>query len=399
MAERHSGRGLAVGVALALLLLAVGAWLVTRSDAAPGMETATPLRVSEALGSKSDEGYLRALAPRPFQFPADHGPHEGFRTEWWYWTGNLETADGRAFGYQLTLFRSALAPRAPERESAWAARQVYMAHFTLTDVKAGRFYPFERFAREAQGLAGAQGAPFRVWVEDWEAKSEGPGFSPLTLSARAGDVSLQLTLEEGKAPVLQGERGLSQKGREPGNASYYYSLTRMPSRGHVTVRGERFAVSGESWMDREWSTSALSGGQVGWDWFALQLNDGSELMYYQLRGKDGSVDPLSAGVLVSPQGEVVRLDRDSLKLEVLEQWESPRGGLRYPAKWRVSVPDRQLRLTVTPRVADQELPLSVRYWEGAVAVEGVREGVAVAGRGYVELTGYAESREGQTPSP
>ncbi|HET9451381.1 MAG TPA: lipocalin-like domain-containing protein [Aggregicoccus sp.] len=403
MAQRHSGRGLAVAVALALLLLAVGAWLVTRSDAAPALETATPMRVSEAMGSKSDEGYARALAPRPFRFPEDHGPHPGFRTEWWYWTGNLETKEGRAFGYQLTVFRSALAPPAPataQRESAWAARQVYMAHFTLTDVQAGRFHPFEKFAREAQGLAGAQGAPFRVWVEDWEARSSGEAFSPLTLSARAGEVALQLTLEEGKPPVLQGERGLSQKGREPGNASYYYSLTRMPSRGQVTVGAERFAVSGESWMDREWSTSALSGGQVGWDWFALQLSDGSELMYYQLRGKGGDVDPLSTGVLVSPSGEVTRLDRESLELEVLSQWESPRGQVRYPAKWRVRVPQQQLRLTVTPRVADQELPLSVRYWEGAVGVEGERAGSAVSGRGYVELTGYAEAqREGSNPSP
>jgi predicted secreted hydrolase len=396
MAERHSGRGLAVGVALALLLLAVGAWLATRSDAAPALETATPMRVSEAMGSRSDEGYARALAPRPFGFPEDHGPHAGFRTEWWYWTGNLETKDGRAFGYQLTMFRSALAPTAPERESAWAARQVYMAHFTLTDVQTGRFYPFEKFAREAQGLAGAEGSPWRVWVEDWEAKSAGAAFSPLTLSARAGEVALQLTLEEGKAPVLQGERGLSQKGREPGNASYYYSLTRMPSRGHVTVAGERFAVRGESWMDREWSTSALSGGQVGWDWFALQLSDGSELMYYQLRGKGGAVDPLSAGVLVSPSGEVTRLDRESLQLEVLSQWESPRGGVRYPAKWRVRIPQQQLQLTVSPRVADQELPLSVRYWEGAVGVEGTRAEAALRGRGYVELTGYAEDvREGR----
>jgi len=399
MAQRHSGRGLAVGVALALALLALGAWLATRSDRAPAQQTATPMRVSEAMGSRSDEGYLRALEPRAFRFPADHGPHPGFRTEWWYWTGNLETEEGRAFGYQLTVFRSALAPQAPERESAWAARQVYMAHFTLTDVQAGRFHPFEKFAREAQGLAGAEGAPFRVWVEDWEAKAVGTGFSPLTLSARAGSVALQLTLEEGKAPVLQGERGLSQKGREPGNASYYYSLTRMPSRGHVTVAGERFEVRGESWMDREWSTSALSGGQVGWDWFSLQLSDGSELMYYQLRGKDGSVDALSAGVLVSPSGEVTRLDRESLKLEVLSQWESPRGGVRYPAKWRVGVPHAQLQLTVTPRVADQELPLSVRYWEGAVGVEGARGGQPLRGRGYVELTGYSETHEARNPSP
>ncbi|MBF5041694.1 carotenoid 1,2-hydratase [Aggregicoccus sp. 17bor-14] len=390
MQRRHPGRGLVVGVALALLLLAVGAWWVTRSDSVSSAPAPT-LKVAEALGGTSDEGYARALGPREFHFPEDHGPHAGFRTEWWYWTGNLETQDGRAFGYQLTMFRSALAPRAPERESQWGARQVYMAHFTLTDVAGKRFHAFEKFAREAQGLAGAEGAPFRVWVEDWEARSTGPGFSPVVLSARAGDVALRLTLEEGKAPVLQGERGLSQKGPEAGNASYYYSLTRMPSRGEVRVGEQRFAVTGESWMDREWSTSALSGGQVGWDWFALQLSDGSELMYYQLRSKDGRADPLSAGSLVSPGGEVTRLGRESLQLEVQDTWESPRGGSRYPAKWRVSVPSAGLQLTVTPRLADQELPVSVRYWEGAVRVEGTREGKPVQGRGYAELTGYAEA--------
>ncbi len=386
------GRGLVIGVAVVVAGLAVGAFAVTR-DAEPPPEGPT-LTVAESLGGgDSGEGYARAFTPRAFRFPEDHGPHPEFRTEWWYWTGNLETAEGRRFGYQFTLFRSALAPEAPERASRWGARQVYLGHFTVTDVEAGRFHAFERFSRGALGLAGSQAEPFRVWLEDWEARAGGDGVFPMRLRASAGGVTLELSLEAGKAPVLQGDKGLSQKSAEPGNASYYYSLTRMPSRGTVTVDGRAFPVTGTSWMDREWSTSALGPDQVGWDWFSLQLSDGSELMYYQLRKKDGSADPFSAGMLVPPQGEPVRLTREDVRLEVLDTWKSPRSGGVYPARWRLTVPSRQLQLTVTPLLADQELPVSFRYWEGANRLEGTHAGQPVTGLGYVELTGYADAPE------
>ncbi|HEX5752825.1 MAG TPA: lipocalin-like domain-containing protein [Archangium sp.] len=389
------GRGLLIGVTGVLVGLAAGAAYVTR-DTSPPLVNAPAMKVSEALGggASAAEGYTRALEPREFHFPEDHGPHPGFHTEWWYWTGNLSTADGHEFGYQFTLFRSALAPGETERASAWGTRRIYMGHLALSDIRGGRFHATERFSREAMELAGARTAPFRVWLEDWSAEALGDGALPLRLTARSGNVSLSLELEAGKPPVLQGDRGLSQKGPQKGNASYYYSLTRMPTRGQVTVDGRAHEVTGQSWMDREWSTSALSEGQVGWDWFALQLSDGGELMYYQLRRHDGTADTYSAGTLVPAQGEPVHLSREDLRLEVAETWTSPHSGVVYPARWKLAVPSRGLTLDITPALADQELPVSVRYWEGAVRMSGSHAGQPVQGRGYVELTGY-----GDTPPP
>jgi len=397
------GRGLVIGTAVVLVTLAAAVAVVTRESAPPALPQGGTLTVSGALGGAdtSAEGYARAVEPRPFLFPEDHGPHPEFRTEWWYWTGNLETEDGRAFGYQFTLFRSALAPAAQARESAWGARDVYLGHFTVTDVVGGAFHPAERFSRAAVGLAGASAQPFKVWLEDWEAASVGEATWPVRLRAETDTVALELLLEPGKPPVLQGDKGLSQKGPQRGNASYYYSMTRMPSRGTVRVEGRTYPVKGQSWMDREWSTSALSEDQVGWDWFSLQLSDGSELMYYQLRRKDGSADRFSAGTWVPPPGaassELVRVSREDVRLEVLDTWKSPRSKGAYPSRWRLRVEKLGLDATVTPRLADQELPVSVLYWEGSVGVEGSREGKPLTGRGYVELTGYADSQEPRRP--
>ncbi|HEV2847285.1 MAG TPA: lipocalin-like domain-containing protein, partial [Thermoanaerobaculia bacterium] len=349
--------------------------------------------VAGALRSGNDQGYARALEPRQFSFPADHGPHPEFRTEWWYYTGNLETAEGRRFGFQLTFFRSALAPEMPARESAWATRQAWLAHFAVSDVEGGRFLSSEHWSRGAAGLAGIQTAPFRVWIKDWSARAvEGPVF-PMRLQASAGDVVLDLALQQGKPAVLQGERGLSRKSAEPGNASYYYSLTHMPATGTILLGGERFTVTGLAWMDREWSTSSLGADQVGWDWFALQLADGQDLMLYQLRRKNGDTDPASSGTLVGPDGGSRPLSSADFSIESLAQWTSPRSGAGYPARWRVRVPSEELDVEIRPLLPDQELDVSFRYWEGAVAVDGARRGRPVQGRGYVELTGYTDSKD------
>nr|APZ78841.1 hydrolase [Stigmatella aurantiaca] len=389
---RGGGKGLVLGVLGVLGVLAAGAFFVAREapppKAAPGLTVATLLGKTEG----GDEGYARALQPREFHFPEDHGPHESFRTEWWYWTGNLQTADGHAFGYQLTMFRNAMAAQAVKRESEWGTRQLYMGHFALSDIGAKRFHVFERFSRAAVGLAGAQAQPFRVWLEDWEVKGLNNGALPMRLSVAAQAVALSLVMDEGKPPVLQGDQGLSQKGG-PGSASYYYSLTRMPSRGTVTVEGHVYEVTGSSWMDREWSTAVLDASQIGWDWFSLQLSDDTELMYYQLRRSDGTTAPGSAGSFVFPQGTSARLKPEEGKLEVLDTWTSPRSGVTYPARWRLSVPSQQLELELVPAQADQELPVTVLYWEGSVRIHGTRAGQPVTGRGYVELTGY-----GDTPS-
>jgi len=260
----------ALGVAAVVAALGVAFFALWPTGSRPRIDATVAVR--EALADDR-AGFTRALAPRPLSFPSDHGPHPDFGTEWWYYTGNLRTAAGRHVGFQLTFFRIALAPGAVVRASAWATRQLYVAHFAVSDVAGGRFHAFSRGSREALGLAGASASPFRVWIEDWSAEGDG---SSARLRASDGAVALDLELSAAKPVVAQGDRGLSRKGPEPGNASFYYSFTRMPARGIVRLGRETLEVSGEAWMDREWSTSALGSGVEGWDWFALQLDDGCE---------------------------------------------------------------------------------------------------------------------------
>ena len=347
--------------------------------------------VSGAGGAGGVEGFARVEAPRPFRFPEDHGPHPEYQTEWWYYTGNLSTADGRHFGYQLTFFRRALLPveRQPERASSWAANQVYMAHFALTDVAGQNFQAFERLARGAAGLAGAQAAPFQVWLEDWSVEQVEPGV--YRLQAVENGMSLDLQLVDEKGPILQGDRGFSLKGPQPGQASYYYSLTRLASAGTVQIGGQAYEVSGASWMDHEFSTSFLSEDQVGWDWFALQFDDGSELMVGQLRKEDGSIDPYFSGIWVAQDGSTRHLDPDEFTIEVQDTWRSPASGITYPSRWTVRAPGIGLSIEVEPYFAGQELDVSYTYWEGAVRARGERAGQQVSGDGYVELTGYGEA--------
>ena len=375
----------ALAVTLALLA-GLAAWLVR-----PDAPRSNALSLAAALAADTS-GFARATAPRPFRFPDDHGPHPDFRTEWWYYTGNLDGPDGQAFGYELTIFRIALTPPgSPDADTAdadtagWRTRQMYMAHFGLTDAKRGTFRAFERFSRGAAGLAGAQGAPFRVWLEGWEASEAAGGMPAMRLRANEGGYGIDLTLRPEKPVVLQGDRGLSQKGPGVGNASYYYSYTRIVTEGTVTTPSGRVPVRGSSWMDREWSTSALGRDQVGWDWFALQLSDGRELMVYQLREKDGRPSRYSSGTLVERDGRTRPLP--GFTLTPTATWTSPHSGAEYPSAWTLDVPSENLQLRVEPVLNDQELNVSVRYWEGAVRVAGAR---GLTGRGYVELTGYGD---------
>ena len=376
-----------VGTGVVVLLL--GALLLLAQRDEP--------QVQARLVALADEsgGYLRAEGPVPLEFPAAHGPHPDYQTEWWYYTGNVQTDDGRRFGYQLTFFRRALAPpdeRVP-RESAWATEQVYMAHLALTDVAGGRYQAFERFSRGGAGLAGAQAAPYQVWLEDWRVEEIEPGVT--RMRAAQGEIALDLRLTDRKGPILHGDRGFSPKGPQPGNASYYYSLTRLETSGVIRVADSSYEVQGLSWMDHEFSTSGLAADQVGWDWFSMQLDDGSELMVFQLRTEDGRIDPYSSGTFVAPDGTTRAIDRSEFEVRVTDTWRSPHTGATYPARWTLVVPAEGLELEIEPYLADQELAVSYAYWEGAVQVEGQRADRPVRGAGYIEMTGYAASMQGQ----
>jgi predicted secreted hydrolase len=364
--------------------IAAGYWLLR-----PAPVAAPPqLKVSAALGGDA-RGYAQVLAPRPFVFPADYGPHPAYRTEWWYFTGNLHTPAGRRFGYELTIFRIALAPRPPASPSAWATNQLYMAHFAMSDPDDGRFDYFQRLERGALRLAGARAVPFRVWIDNWSIATAGrrAGF-PWRLHARAKGVAVDFKLRGLKPIVAQGDHGFSRKSAGRGHASYYYSIPRLATRGTLNIGGRNYQVAGLSWLDREWSSSALAPNQAGWDWFALQLNNGVDLMFYRLRKKNGATGPMSAGSLITAGGRKIALSDRSVKLKPREWWTSPRGG-RYPIAWTLAVPRQRCQLRISPLMKDQELVTFVRYWEGAVKVSGRCRGDTVSGHGYLELTGYA----------
>jgi predicted secreted hydrolase len=346
-------------------------------------------------------GFAQADAPYNWQFPLDFGAHPAFQTEWWYYTGNLKTADGRHFGYQFTVFRRALAPPsspvtlAGGETSEWRADQIYMAHFALSDVEGGRYFHEQRFSRGGAGLAGAALEPvYRVWLEDWQVIALDEAAQITQVSALGAAFGLNLRLQQVKPPALQGDNGLSPKSDEPGSASYYYSLTRLKTAGKITVNGETFEVSGASWKDHEFSTSALGADAQGWDWFGLQLDDNRELMLGQIRMVDGSREPAFGGLLVEADGSTRYLSAEDFNIEVTATWTSPHTGAVYPAGWNISVNTgaERLDITLTPLLADQELHGGggVDYWEGAVAISG-----DAAGYGYAELTGYAQAMTGR----
>jgi predicted secreted hydrolase len=348
--------------------------------------------VVDTLSNEDDaSGFARVDRAREFVFPDDAGPHPQFQTEWWYYTGNLTDESGRHFGFQLTFFRRALSPDGNKRLSKWATNQVYFAHFAVSDVKNRAFYPSERWSRGVIGLAGAEGNPYRVWVEGWSATAEGKS---VRLRAKNDSAEIDLILTPKKPTILHGDNGLSKKSAEPGNASYYYSETRLHTKGTITVKGDTFVVAGFSWLDREWSTSALSKEQAGWDWFSLQLSDNREVMLYQIRLKNGGIDPYSSGSLIESDGTVRHLGVDDFSIKVLDTWKSPNSGAIYPSKWRIKIPRYNIDLTVTPHQSNQELSLTFTYWEGAVKVEGED----IFGNGYVELTGYANPNQADSVS-
>jgi len=328
-----------------------------------------------------------------FRFPADHASHPEYRIEWWYYTGNVDAADGRRFGYQVTFFRVGVDP-SPTNPSRWAVRDLFMTHLAVSDIRGGRYRFTERLSRGGPGLAGARADRYAVWNGNWSGGLDAQGRHVLKASDRG--LGVNLVLDPGDPPAVNGLNGISQKGERAGNASHYYSLMRMPTRGTVTVDGIGAAVSGESWMDHEFGTSMLEPSQQGWDWFSIQLDDGSELMLYRLRRADGTVDPRSSGTLAKADGSRMHLSAADFTLTPgTRVFASRASGARYPVAWSVRVASAGIDFDVTTPLDDQELRTGassgVSYWEGAIDVRGRAATRQVSGRGYLEMTGYAGS--------
>jgi predicted secreted hydrolase len=337
----------------------------------------------------ADTGWRQAKPGYILEFPRDHASHPAYKIEWWYYTGNLACSTKR-FGYQLTFFRIGVELE-PKNPSRWTVRDLFMTHFAITDISGKQYRFAERMNRAGAGWAGAHVDRYRVWNQDWEARIDDESRHHLEASDR--DMSLRLELDGKKPPVTHGDHGFSQKGNAAGNASYYYSLTRMRTRGTLTLNDESFSVEGESWMDHEFGTSFLEKEQTGWDWFSLQLEDGSDLMLFQLRRADGTLDKHSSGTWIGTEGQSESILFRDFSLRPGELWRSTASGASYPVTWEIEVPKRELFLRLSTRVANQELrteqSTGVTYWEGAVEVTGTRSGQPVRGRGYLEMTGYA----------
>lgn len=371
-------------VAVALLLVAC--------EKQPQQSTGVSLH-SELGGTAT--GFERACGARSFNFPEDHGAHPSFRNEWWYITGNVQDSSGQRFGFHVTFFRIAneLPTQLTEKQtSSWHSNEFYMAHFAVTQ-KTREIKKFERFARAAAGLAGAEITPnekdiVKVWLDDWQLyarqNTQGTGLQ-WHLSLETSDTKLNLALAPQKPIVLQGDSGYSQKSADPCNASYYYSLTRLETTGAIEVDGKTHSVNGHAWLDREWSSSALGADQTGWDWFAIQLDDGRDIMLYQLRRNDRSRDPYSHAVEIDKQGNSQEIPIQNVEITTTRWWQSAAGN-RYPVSGKILLKETGEELIFEPLTDNQELDFTVRYWEGAINI--TNSAGEQKGRGYMELTGY-----------
>lgn len=343
--------------------------------------------------------FRQALPGYEYQFPRDFYSHDDFRIEWWYYTGHLEDESGRSFGYQLTFFRVALEDGGKvDNASQWKIDQIYFAHMTLSDIESEKFYFFERINRAGLGQAGAASDQLHVWNENWSLTRNGAVHH---LQAQEGEVGYDLKLTPAKPLVIHGKDGVSQKGDAEGNASHYFSYTRMQTEGQVTLQGKTYKVKGTSWMDREFSSSSLNRQQIGWDWFSVQLDNGAELMLYQIRRQGGGIEKKSSGTWVPEEGNVKHLVLSEFTIHSERQWTSEHSGTEYPAGWTLEVPQHGIRLNVTPEMAEQELyhlrSISGSYWEGSVQVSGTVNGRPVTGKGYVELVGYPQPLQTALP--
>ena len=349
--------------------------------------------------AEEPSNYLTITDPCNLEFPKDHGAHPGYRTEWWYYTGNLRSEAGDLYGFQLTFFRSQISPPSaadawPNPPSAWRTQQIYSAHAAVSDIAGKRHLQAELISREALTMAGVLHRPPEtvVYLKNWSARI---GSDTQMLNVDTAEFSYDLTLKPLKPPVLHGRAGYSLKGSSPQRASCYYSYTRHAVDGRLTIGGKTFAVSGQGWMDHEFSTAFLEPGIKGWDWFSLQLSDRTEIMVFLLRTDDGGISTVSGGTFVDPAGKTRAIGKDDFAVTILDTWKSPHSKAVYPSRWHLRVFPDALDLTIFPNLANQEMQTSestgVTYWEGSVSIRGTRGANPINGQGYVELTGYAES--------
>ena len=334
---------------------------------------------------QSGAGFAEVTPGRVFSFPADHLPHPGYRIEWWYLTGNLADGKGRRWGIQWTLFRSQQSPDADP--GGWSSNVVWMAHAAVTTPDGHRHA--RRYARGGIGQAGVaqRDGRFRAWLDDWQLLAQGEDMFPARLDFEAEGARVTLDIDSATPYVLQGAAGFSQKSAQ-GQASYYYSQPHLRLNGEVVIDGERVAVSGQGWLDREWSSQPLADNQQGWDWFSLHLADGHALMVYRLRHDDGK--HWLSGSWVSLAGESTPLGPDDIALEVLERREvktpdpqAPEARRDLPLRWTIKLPRLGKSWIVEAARDDQWMGGQFPYWEGVVLVNEGRDGV-----GYLELTGY-----------
>lgn len=341
-----------------------------------------------AVAAASAQDYTRALPGYQFQFPRDSFNHEGYQTEWWYYTGNVRAPDGRRFGFELTFFRQGVS-RAPDTDP-WYVHDLWMAHLALSDIGGQHFYHEERLNRSGPGLAGVDAATGLVWNGNWQAHL---GDHEEDLRGIGRDFGLTLKLVPAKPPVIQGQKGVSQKAAGAGHASHYYSLTRLLTSGSIEVAGKTYEVEGTAWMDHEFFTGSMAANESGWDWLSVQFDDGTELMLYRMRHKDGSIDPYSSGSYIDAQGKSRFLSSQEFAMTPAgETWTSPETKAAYPLRWHVSVPMLHLAFDVTTSLRAQEMTgrFGPSYWEGTIDAAGSRGGSAAHGVGYLEMTGYAE---------
>jgi predicted secreted hydrolase len=340
------------------------------------------------------QDYKIAQPGYTFAFPRDYFNHEEYQTEWWYYTGNVMSSDGHPFGFELTFFRQGVS-RA-DSSHPWFVHDLWMAHMALSDITGQRFYTEERLNRAGPGIAGVDAQTGMLWNGNWQSHITE---QEQALRGVAGKFGFALNLKPVKQPVIQGQNGVSQKGEGAGHASHYFSLTRLLTTGSIDLDGKTYQVEGTSWMDHEFFSGSMAANEVGWDWLSVQLEDGTELMLYRLRHKDGSIDPYSSGSYVNANGTSRFLSTTDFAMtpaadsDSANHWTSPATKATYPLQWHISIPRLKLELDITTPLRSQELAsrFGTSYWEGAIDAAGTRDQSRLRGTGYLEMTGYAET--------